>query len=105
MKFYKECQKLRNYYSLTNPNCNLELIILAKLVGISFSFGNPKNKEDALPILKEITINCSDFQTTYDYAAIENSLSKVLSDLNFYNFSIVPFEPFAIHHLIKLTLY
>ena len=101
MTFYEECQRLRNFYSLTNPN-DLELTILSKLVSISFYNNYSKNCLDTLPICKDITLDCSDLKVTY--FEIEKSLSKILKDLDYYHFSITPVNPFGVTHKIVFKI-
>ena len=102
--FYEQCTKLRNYYTLT-PTKNdreLQLLMLSKLIGLSFYDPNTQKGFDDLPICQEFVLDCIDVQSTY--SEIKAVLSTIFDDLDNYNFSIHPVEPFNLTHKICFKL-
>lgn len=103
-KFYEKCARLRNFYTLT-PTQNdqeLQLLLLSKLIGISFYDPNTQKGFDDLPICQEFVIDCTNVQSTY--SEIEAVLKTIFEDLDNYHFSINPVEPFKLTHRVSFKL-
>ena len=85
-KFRKRCDDLRDFY-LMMETTNTKVILLSKLVALSFY--NEYQLLDELPKRKTLEIDCSDLSEQMSLSEIENSLSKVLSDLEFKDYDIL----------------
>lgn len=99
--FYEKCQRLRDYYRETNVSNqeDLNLAVLSKLIVVAFS---NTIASDTLPVCRELTIICTDLPASYQH--IEDSLTRVLKDLEYTSFSILPVKPFYLTHSIKLKI-
>ena len=96
--FYKRCFKLRDFYLMMKAD-NTNVILLSKIVAISFY---NENQLDDLPKRITLEIDCSDLPI--NISEIENSLSQVLSDLNFKNFDVWHNKNFNLFHKINFMI-
>ena len=96
--FYKRCFKLRDFYLMMEVDKS-NVILLSKIIAISFY-----NDEqlDELPRRKTLEIDCSDLPVSV--FEIENSLSKVLYDLDFKNFDIWHSKNFNLYHNVNFMI-
>ena len=99
-KFRKRCDDLRNFYLLMETT-NTKLIILSKLVALSFY---NEYQLDELPKRKTLEIDCSDLSEQMSLPEIENSLSKVLSDLEFNDYDILHCKNFNLFHKVNFVI-
>ena len=97
--FYNRCSKLRRFY-LKRETDNTKIILLSKLVALSFY--NQEKVIDDLPKGKTLEIDCSDL--TACAPKVEDSLSKVLSDLEFTNFNIGHNKNYNLFHKINFMI-
>lgn len=102
MNVYEKCQRLRDYYRETNISNqeDLNLAVLSKLVIVAFS---NNIVSDTLPVCRDLEIDCTDLRASYEH--IEEALTRVLKDLEYTSFSIIPVKPFYMSHsvLFKIT--
>ncbi len=97
--FYNRCSKLRRFY-LKRETDNTKIILLSKLVALSFY--NEEQVLDDLPKEKSLEIDCSDL--TACAPKVEDSLSAVLSDLEFTNFNIGHNKNYNLFHKINFMI-
>lgn len=100
-KFRKRCDDLRDFY-LMMETTNTKVILLSKLVALSFY--NEYQLLDELPKRKTLEIDCSDLSEQMSLSEIENSLSKVLSDLEFKDYDILHCKNFNLFHKVNFVI-
>ena len=95
---YKRCFKLRDFYLMMGVD-KTNVVLLSKILAISFY-----NDEqlDELPREKTLEIDCSDLPVSV--SKIENSLSKVLYDLEFKKFDIWHNKNFNLFHKVNFLI-
>ena len=101
MNIYEKFQRLRDYYRETNilNQEDLNLAVLSKLVIVAFS---NNIVSDTLPVCRDLVMDCTDLRANYE--RIEDSLTRVLKDLEYTSFSILPVKPFYLTHSINIKL-
>ena len=97
--FYDRCLTIRNFYFKRETE-NTKLILLSKLVALSFY--NEEQILDDLPKEKSLEIDCSDL--TACAPKVEDSLSQVLSDLEFTNFDVGHNKNYNLFHKINFMI-
>ena len=96
--FYSRCLKLRTFY-LSMETDDTKLVLLSKIVAISFY---NESQLDDIPKREVIEIDCSDLSTSI--SVIENSLAKVLSDLEFKDFDIWHSKNYNLFHKVNFKI-
>ena len=102
MTFQDEAKYLRNTYILVGGK-RLNLEILTKLQ--SYAFYNEYTTvslSDTLPIGRPISIDCSSLHATR--TQIEKTLTEVLNDLKYNDFSVAEERPFNETHKLVITI-
>lgn len=97
--FYDRCLTLRSFYLKREPD-NQKLILLSKLLALSFY--NEEQVLDDLPKGKTLEIDCSDL--TACAPKIKDSLSQVLSDLEFIKFDIWHSKNYNLFHKVNFMI-
>lgn len=97
-RLYKRYFELRNFYLMMEVD-KTNVVLLSKILAISFY-----NDEqlDELPRGKTLEIDCSDLPVSV--SEIENSLSKVLYDLEFKKFDIWHNKNFNLFHTVNFLI-